>query len=157
MPPQLFLLFLHIFLLFSVSPHGPHRFSLTFSTGSSPAGGQWCPAPQLKSVPPIARLAPGCSIHPIQYFKNVPPLGFWPPLLLNPGDGPGSPARRPPEVSSLRHTAYNFWLLPPRVYNRGVRSLKFLTPTPLLLRLNIRRHFLKFWTPTPAQTPKWII
>ena len=42
---------------------------------------------------------------------------------------------------------------------RGVQSLKFLTPTPLLLRLNILRlkHILKFWTPTPAQTPKWII
>jgi len=29
---------------------------------------------------------------------------------------------------------------------RGVRSLKFLTL--LLLRLNILRHILKFWTPT---------
>jgi len=33
----------------------------------------------------------GCCIHPILYFKNVaPPSGFWPPLLLHPGDGPGS-------------------------------------------------------------------
>jgi len=33
---------------------------------------------------------PGCCIHPIQYFLNVaPPSGFWPRLLLYPGDGPG--------------------------------------------------------------------
>jgi len=45
--------------------------------------------------------------------------------------------------------------------SRGVRSLKFLTPTPLLLvlRLNILRlcKLLKFWTPTPAYTPKWML
>ena len=37
----------------------------------------------------------------------------------------------------------------PRPATRGVRSLTFLTSTPL-------RHILKFWTVTPAQTPKWI-
>jgi len=36
------------------------------------------------------------------------------------------------------------------LHPRGVRSLKFLTP----LRL---QNILKFWTPTPALTPKWII
>jgi len=38
--------------------------------------------------------------------------------------------------------------------SRGVWSLKFLTPTPLLVWLNILRHILKFRTPTPAQTPR---
>jgi len=35
---------------------------------------------------------------------------------------------------------------------RGVRILKFLTPTLLLLRLNILRlrNILKSWTPTPT-------
>jgi len=37
----------------------------------------------------------GCCTHPILHLKNVPPFwflappsGFWPPLLLHPGDGP---------------------------------------------------------------------
>jgi len=41
--------------------------------------------------------------------------------------------------------------LPWPPHSRGVRSLKFLTPTPLLL--NILGHILKFWTSTPAYTP----
>jgi len=55
--------------------------------------------PILNLWPRISRLAPGCSIHPITYFQNVSPLlafnpqsGFWHPLLLNPGDAPGSHA-----------------------------------------------------------------
>ena len=57
--------------------------------GLSPAGGPVVPCP----VPPISRLAPVCYIHPILYFLNVAPPGFWPlllvlsPPLLNPGDG----------------------------------------------------------------------
>ena len=59
-------------------------------------GGQWCPPPHLKSMPPPFHVwPPGCYIHPILYFKNVvPPSGIGPsfcllaPLLLNPGDGP---------------------------------------------------------------------
>jgi len=71
--------------------------------GHRQRGGQWCPAPHLKSVlPPFHVWPPGCCIHPIQYLKNVPPpfwflappFVFWPPiggaLLLNPGDGPGN-------------------------------------------------------------------
>jgi len=30
----------------------------------------------------ISRLAPGCYIHPVLYFKSVPPSGFWPLLLV---------------------------------------------------------------------------
>jgi len=30
---------------------------------------------------------PGCYIHPILYFKNVPLLVFFYPLLRNPDDG----------------------------------------------------------------------
>ena len=45
-------------------------------------GGQWCPAPHLKSVPPFHVWPPGCCVHPIQYFQNVAPLlvfgpSFW--------------------------------------------------------------------------------
>jgi len=71
-----------------------------FTSGPSPAGGQWCPAPPFEiCVFPISRLTPGCSIHPIPYFLNVAPLlvfglSIWllAPLLLNPSDGPGSHA-----------------------------------------------------------------
>jgi len=57
-------------------------------TGTSPAGGQWCPDPRLKFVPPIScfdlRLLDTSNIA----LKNVPPCGFWSLLLRNPGDGP---------------------------------------------------------------------
>jgi len=43
----------------------------------------------------------------------------------------------------------NYWTAPVGLLLfRGVRCIKFLTP--LLLRLNILRNILKFWTPTPA-------
>jgi len=67
-------------------------------TGSSPAGGQWCPAPHLKSVSPISRMGPPVAAY-IQYciWKMWSPLlvfgpsiWFLAPLLLNPGDGPVS-------------------------------------------------------------------
>jgi len=55
--------------------------------------GQWCPAPPFEiGAPPCHVWPTGSCIHPTLYLKNVAPLsGFWPPLLLNPGDGPGSP------------------------------------------------------------------
>ena len=58
-------------------------------SGPSPAEGPVVPAPPLEiCAPPFHVWHPGCCIHPIQYFKNVDsPSGFWPPLLLNPGDG----------------------------------------------------------------------
>jgi len=54
------------------------------------------PAPPFKiCASPFHVFPPGCYIHPIQYFKNVPPSsGFGPsfwllaPLLLYTGDGP---------------------------------------------------------------------
>jgi len=66
------------------------------SQGRRQRGGQWCPAPAFEIGAPLFHVwLPGCCIHPILYFKNVPPLlvfgpsfGFWPTLLLNPGDGP---------------------------------------------------------------------
>jgi len=57
---------------------------------------QRCPAPQFKSVPPHFTVGLLVAAY-IQYsiFKmwppfwfQAPPFGFWPPLLLNPGDGP---------------------------------------------------------------------
>jgi len=53
--------------------------------------------PHLKSVPPISRLTHRLLHTSNTVFKKcgppfwflVPPSGFWPPLLLNPGDGPG--------------------------------------------------------------------
>jgi len=68
-------------------------------TGSSPAGGQWCPASPFEIGAPLFHIWPsGCCIHPILYFKNVVPLLFFlplhlvfgPPLLLNLGDGPAT-------------------------------------------------------------------
>jgi len=41
------------------------RFRVVASGGASGA-----------RCPPFSRLAPGCYIHPILYFKNVPP-SFW--------------------------------------------------------------------------------
>ena len=72
--------------------------------GPSPAGGQWCPPPPPFEIgtPPFHVWPTGCCIHPILYFKNVPPFwflappsGFWLPLLLNPGDEPES---TPPQL-----------------------------------------------------------
>ena len=60
-------------------------------TGPSPAGWLVVPGPPFEiGAPPFHVWPLGCYIHPILYFKNVAlPSGFWPPLLLNPGDGPG--------------------------------------------------------------------
>jgi len=55
-----------------------------------PAGGQWCPAPHLKSVPPVSCLDSRLLHTSNIVFKNCGPLfGFWPHLLRNPGHGPG--------------------------------------------------------------------
>jgi len=65
--------------------------------GRRQRGGQWCPPPLFEiGAPSFHVWPPSCYIHPILYFKNVPPLlvfgpSFWflaPPLLLNPGDRP---------------------------------------------------------------------
>ena len=59
--------------------------------GPSPTGGPVVPAPpHLKSVPPHFTFGPPVAAY-IQYCilkMCPPPSGFWPPLLLNPGDGP---------------------------------------------------------------------
>ena len=78
-------------------PFTPFQRCLLLLSRPSPAGGQWCPTPQCEICAPHFTFGPsGCCIHPIQYFKNVPPLlvfgpSFWflAPLLLNLGDGPG--------------------------------------------------------------------
>jgi len=41
--------------------------------------GEWCPAPHLKSVPPISCLDPRLLHISNIVFKNVPPCGFCPP------------------------------------------------------------------------------
>ena len=56
-------------------------------TGAS--GGQGCPSPRLKYVPPISCLSPRLLHTSILYFKNVAPLWFLFPLLRNPGDRSG--------------------------------------------------------------------
>ena len=59
-------------------------------SGSSPAGGQWCPAPHLKSVPPNSCLPPGLLRTSNIVFNKCGPLVFFGPHpLRNPGDGPG--------------------------------------------------------------------
>jgi len=85
---------------------------INIASGSLPAGGQWCPAPPFQiCAPPFHVWPPGCCIHPIQYFKNVPPFWFLAPLLLNPGDGPVS--HPPPNwpVSATGITFYESTLL----------------------------------------------
>jgi len=66
--------------------------------GRRQRGGQWWPASPFKiGAPPFHVWPTGCCIHPVLYFKNVPPpfwfsappSVFWPSLLLNSGDGPG--------------------------------------------------------------------
>jgi len=51
-------------------------------------------APHLKSVPPHFTFGPPVAAYiqySVLYFKNLAPRsGFWPPLLLNPGDGPAA-------------------------------------------------------------------
>jgi len=59
------------------------------NAGQSPAGGQCCPAPPFEIGAPPFHVWPPVAAY-IQYsiLKMWPPSGFWPPLLLNPGDGP---------------------------------------------------------------------
>ena len=64
---------------------------------STAGGGQWCPAPPFEIGAPHFTFGPQVAAY-IQYciLKTWPSLlvfgplffGFWPPLLLNPGDGP---------------------------------------------------------------------
>jgi len=58
--------------------------------GPSPAGGQWCPAPHLKPVPPHFTFGPLVATY-IQYciLKMCPPPSGFSSLLQNPCDGPG--------------------------------------------------------------------
>ena len=77
-------------------PHRPIFFKLAARlpnwspSGPSPAGVIGARPPFEIGDPPFHIWPPGCYIYPILYFNNVtPPSGFWPPLLLNPGDGPG--------------------------------------------------------------------
>jgi len=69
---------------------------LLFLQGRRQRGGQWCPVPHLKSVlptftfgPPVAAYIQYCILKmwPPFWFMS-PPSGFWPSLLLKPGDGP---------------------------------------------------------------------
>ena len=57
------------------------------------------PGPPFEIAAPLFHVwPPGCCIHPILYFLKMrphfcffaPPSGFWPPLLLNLGDGPAT-------------------------------------------------------------------
>jgi len=53
------------------------------TAGPSPEGGQWCPAPHLKSVPPISRFAPRLLHTSNTVFENMcPPSGVWPLHLI---------------------------------------------------------------------------
>jgi len=85
---------------------------INIASGSLPAGGQWCPAPPFQiCAPPFHVWPPGCCIHPIQYFKNVPPFWFLAPLLLNPGDGPVS--HPPTKLACVRYWYYVLWINSP--------------------------------------------
>jgi len=73
-----------------------------YKSEASSAGRPVVSAPHLESVPPISCLAPGCCIHPTLCSKNDSPLcDFWPPLLRDPDDGPGTNGRL-----ALRRSAF---------------------------------------------------
>ena len=71
---------------------------LSLNAGSSPAGGLVVPGPPvLKSLPPHFTFGPSvaayfqhCILKMCPLLVLATPPGFWPPLLLNPGDGPDS-------------------------------------------------------------------
>ena len=51
--------------------------------GRRQRGSQWCPTPLFEiGAPPFHVWPTGSCIHPILYFKNVPPPGFWPLLVF---------------------------------------------------------------------------
>ena len=53
------------------------------AAGSSPAGEPVVPDPPIwNRCPPFHVWPTGSCIHPILYFKNVPPPGFWPLLVF---------------------------------------------------------------------------
>ena len=57
-----------------------------YAQGRRQRGVQWCP------VPPFHVWPPGCCIHPMQYFSNVPPLLFFgPPCCYNLATGLSMP------------------------------------------------------------------
>jgi len=89
----------------------PGRLSKEMPPGPSPAGASGARPPHFKSVPPHFTFGPPVATY-IQYciFKMCPsllvfghPSGFWPPLLLNPGDGPGC------RGSWFIHSCLPFW------------------------------------------------
>jgi len=84
-------------------------------------GGAVVPGPPIwNRCPPISRLAHRLLHTSNTVFKKcgspcwflAPPSGFWPPLLLNPGDGPAMVTRRPrnctPLVTRLRWSVRNW-------------------------------------------------
>jgi len=65
------------------------RAYLVHVAGSSPAGGSGALPPNL-NLYPISYFTPCRSINPLLYEKKCgSPCDFCPPLLRNPGDGPG--------------------------------------------------------------------
>jgi len=63
--------FVELFSLVTVDDLCSHQ-------GRRQRGSSGARSPNWNLWPPISRLASGCSIHPIPYFKNVgPPSGFW--------------------------------------------------------------------------------
>ena len=67
----------------------------THLPGSSPAGGQWCPDPPFEIGAPHFTFGPPVAAY-IQYciFKMWPLLLVFGPPAANPGDGPGTCAKR---------------------------------------------------------------
>jgi len=68
---------------------------VSYSQGNRQRGASGARPPFEIGAPPFHVWPLSCCIHLILYFKNVAPFwflatpGFCPPLLLNPGDGPG--------------------------------------------------------------------
>ena len=90
--------------------------------GPSPAGGPVVPGPPFEIGAPHFAFGPLVATY-IQYcvLKMWPPSGFWPPLLLNPGDGPVANVHIS-RVSALhlRSTTIVTWL---SEHDDGIKSL----------------------------------
>jgi len=69
---------------------GDRQFYIFMEARPSPSGGAVVPGPPFEIGAPHFTFGPPVAAY-IQYcFLNMlpPPSGFWPPLLLNLGDGP---------------------------------------------------------------------
>jgi len=105
----------------------------TEDQGRRQRGASGARLPHLKSAPLHFTFGPPVAAY-IQYciFKMWPSSGFWPPLLLNPGDGPAEDPAEEIHACSTNSSAKSKRFI-----------LQFPTVTPSLKRLWLSIQFLK--------------